>query len=180
MESNGSSPRLSEKLSISAVCLALCYILPILTGGNQSLGNALCLMHLPVLLCGFICGVPFGAAVGFIAPLLRSLTMMMPPLIVAIPMAAELCVYGIVSGLFKNRINKGIGHTYIALVVTMICGRIAGGLMNLVLLALGRIDGYSIGLFFSGYFAVALPGIILQLLVIPALLYALRRSKLIS
>ena len=36
-------------------------------------------MHLPTLLCGFLCGGPWGAAVGFLAPLMRSAILGMPP-----------------------------------------------------------------------------------------------------
>ena len=68
------------KMILSALCLALAYVLPFLTGQIPEIGAMLCPLHIPVLLCGFVCGPAWGAAVGFIAPLLRSLTLGMPPL----------------------------------------------------------------------------------------------------
>ncbi len=168
----------TKNIAISAVCLALCYVLPFLTANNQLLGNALCLMHLPVFLCGFICGAPYGALVGIIAPLLRSLTLGMPPIIIAISMAAELCVYGLASGLINSKLPRKPGFIYLSLICAMLLGRLAGGASKLVLLALGRLESYSIGVFFSAYFVTALPGIILQIVLVPALVMALRKTKL--
>ena len=88
------------KLTASAVCIALGYVLPFLTGGIPQFGNMLCPMHIPVILCGFICGGPWGAVVGVIVPLLRSLTLSAPPLYpTAVGMMFELAAYGFLSGL---------------------------------------------------------------------------------
>ena len=59
----------------AALFLALTYILPFMTGQIPEIGSMLCPLHIPVLLCGFICGWPWGLAVGFIAPLFRSVTL---------------------------------------------------------------------------------------------------------
>ena len=83
------------KLVVAALCLALCLVLPFITGQIREIGNMLCPMHLPVLLCGFLCGWPYGLAIGFIAPLLRSVLFGMPPLFpTALAMAFELAGYG--------------------------------------------------------------------------------------
>ena len=68
------------KLILSALFLAFAYVLPFLTGSNQLLGRMFLPMHIPVLLCGFICGWYWGLSVGFIAPLLRGLTIDKKPL----------------------------------------------------------------------------------------------------
>ena len=77
--------------------LALAYVMPFLTGQIPQVGSMLCPMHIPVLLCGFFCGAPWGLAVGFVAPLLRSFTLGMPPMFpTAFCMAFELAAYGFV------------------------------------------------------------------------------------
>ncbi|MFQ6976237.1 MAG: ECF transporter S component [Oscillibacter sp.] len=67
-----------RKLTYSALFLALAMVLPFLTGQIPEIGSMLCPMHLPALLCGFMCGWPWGLAVGFISPLLRSMSGMPP------------------------------------------------------------------------------------------------------
>lgn len=167
------------KLSYSAVCLALALILPFLTGNDFRLGNMLCLMHIPVLLCGVLCGWEYGAMVGLVAPLLRFVLFSRPPLLTAIPMAPELLVYGLVIGLLYKAMPKKLGYMFPTLIIAMICGRIAGGAAKIVLLGLGYLEGYSIGAWFSAYFTVAIPGIILQLVLIPIIVTALKKAKLV-
>jgi len=88
---------------LAAMFLAIAYILPFFTGQIPQVGSMLCPMHIPVLLCGFLCGWPWGLAVGFTAPLFRSATLSMPPMYpVAISMAFELATYGAVSGLLHR------------------------------------------------------------------------------
>ena len=89
-----------KSLVISAMFLALAFVMPFLTGQIPQIGSMLCPMHIPVILCGYICGAPWGLAVGIIAPLLRSAIMGMPVMFpAAISMAFELAVYGFMSGL---------------------------------------------------------------------------------
>lgn len=167
------------KLSYSAVCLALALILPFLTGNDFRLGNMLCLMHIPVLLCGVLCGWEYGAMVGLVAPLLRFVLFSRPPLLTAIPMAPELLVYGLVIGLLYKAMPKKLGYLFPTLIIAMICGRIAGGAAKIVLLGLGYLEGYSLSAWFSAYFTVAIPGIILQLVLIPIIVTALKKAKLV-
>ena len=86
-------------ITLSSVFLAIAYVLPFLTGQVPQIGSMLCPMHLPVILCGLICGWKYGLIVGLISPLLRSLTLGMPPLFpTAIAMSVELAAYGFISG----------------------------------------------------------------------------------
>ena len=92
-----------RKLVLAGMFLALSYLMPFLTGQIPKFGSMLCPMHIPVLLCGFFCGWYYGLAVGFIAPLLRALTLGMPPLFpTAICMAFELATYGMLTGIFHK------------------------------------------------------------------------------
>ena len=93
------------KLVYAAVCLALAMVLPLLIGQIPQIGQALSPMHIPVLLCGFLCGWPYGLAVGFIAPLLRGAVFGMPALMPnGISMAFELATYGFVTGILYRRL----------------------------------------------------------------------------
>ena len=85
-------------LVLSAMFLALGLVLPFFTGQIPQVGSMLLPMHLPVFLCGLICGWQYGAAVGFVTPLLRMSLFGMPPLLTAVAMAFELAAYGGVAG----------------------------------------------------------------------------------
>lgn len=45
------------RLVLAAMFLALALVLPFITGQLPQIGNALCPMHFPVLLCGFFSAV---------------------------------------------------------------------------------------------------------------------------
>ena len=112
------------KLTYSALYLAIALVLPFLTGQIPQIGSMLCPMHIPALLCGFVCGWPWGLAVGFISPLLRSVLFGMPDMFpTAVAMAFELAAYGAASGLLYRVLPKKIGSIYAALVLSMIAGR---------------------------------------------------------
>ena len=113
-----------RKLVYAALCLALAYLLPFLTANNRALNTAVSPMHIPAFLCGFLCGPGWGAAVGFCAPLLRSMTIQMPPVPMSIYMAFELAAYGFVSGLLSRLFPKKLPWLYVSLVIAMIAGRI--------------------------------------------------------
>ena len=166
------------KLTYSALCLAMSFVLPFVTGNIPEFGNMLCPMHFPVLLCGFLCGWQWGLSVGFVAPLMRSLILMRPPLYpTAIAMTFELAAYGLLAGLFYYLLCGRRGRIYIALTGAMLGGRIVGGLMQAILLSVNG-DGYTIAVFFTEYFAKAWPGILVQLILIPVVVSALRKAKL--
>ncbi len=164
-------------LTYSAICLALALVLPFLTGQIPQIGSALCPMHLPVLLCGFLVGPWWAAAVGLIAPLLRHAVFSMPPLLTAIAMAFELGTYGLVSGLLWRKGHRNARHMYLSLIAAMIAGRLVWGAAQAVILGLSG-SGFTLAAFWAGAVANAVPGIIVQLILIPILVTALRKAKL--
>ncbi len=160
-----------RKMVMAGACLALCIVLPFLTGNNRELGTLFSLMHIPALLCGFVCGWPYGLAVGFIAPLLRSLLFGMPPMpMVAVPMAVELAVYGGMSGLLYRIFPKRNLYIYVSLISAMIVGRIANVLT-------ASLFGQAVVLAsFKNVFVGTFVGIIIQMIVIPVIVIALKRA----
>ena len=166
-----------RRLLTAAMLLALALVLPFFTGQLPRIGKMLCPMHLPVLLCGFFCGPWYGLAVGLMAPLLRSALFGAPPLVtIGLPMCAELAAYGAVSGLLYRRLSARRGGTYIALLGAMLAGRLVWGCAKKGVFALLGLDfGWS--LFWAGAVLDALPGIALQILLVPLLVTALRRGQ---
>lgn len=169
-----------KKLTYSAVALAAAILMPFITANNRELGNALCLMHIPVLLCGFICGPVCGATVGFMAPLLKGflITPGAPPVQTAIPMAFELCTYAVMAGLLYKALPKKIPYTYFALISAMLSGRIIWGIAKAIFLGVkGGVLTFTV--FWTEGFVNALPGIALQIMLIPVVIIALDKAKLI-
>ena len=172
--------RLTLKMIISALMLALAYVLPFLTGQIPEVGSMLCPMHIPVLLCGFICGWPWGLAVGIAAPLLRSLTLGMPPIFpTAVCMAFELAVYGAISGLMHRLLPKKRGYIYLSLIVAMLAGRIVWGCAMFTCLGLTG-GGFTFSAFIAGAITNAVPGIILQIVLIPITVMLIESKKLVN
>ncbi len=163
-------------LTVSAMMLALGLFLPFLTGQIPEIGKMLLPMHIPVILCGFICGWKYGLGIGLLLPIMRSLIFGMPVLFPkAIAMALELAAYGFVCGFLYFRFKKkSIFSIYVSLVSAMVLGRASLALANIILLGLGE-GGYTFALFLSGAFLDAIPGIILQLLLIPAVVAAINK-----
>ncbi len=167
-----------RKITYSALCLALALLLPFLTGQIPQIGSMLCPMHLPVLLCGFLCGWQYGAVIGFVSPLLRLVMFGMPPFYVAIAMAFEMAVYGAVSGLLYRAFTRNIMGIYLSLLTAMIAGRLVWGAVKFVLAGFQNTE-FSFALFISGAVTGAIPGIILQLILVPLLVAAAEKAKLV-
>lgn len=164
------------KMILSAMFLAIALVLPFLTGQIKQIGNMLCPMHIPVLLCGFFCGPLSGLIVGLVAPLLRFMLFGMPPLMpTGIAMCFELGAYGLFSGLFYKILPKKNVYIYVSLILSMIIGRLIWGLARVVLLALGKSE-FGMAAFISGAFVTAIPGIIIQIVLIPILVMTLRKN----
>lgn len=160
---------------MGAMFLALALVLPFLTGQIPQIGGALCPMHIPVLLCGFFCGPVYGAVIGFCAPLLRFLIFGMPPIMpTGIAMCFELMTYGLVSGILYKLFPKKNICVYAALIGAMLSGRIVWGASRVVLFGLGEYE-FGWAAFMSGAFLNAIPGIIVQIVLIPLLVIALKR-----
>lgn len=169
-----------QKMVLSGLFIALGYILPYFTGQIPTIGSMLLPMHIPVLIAGFICGAPYGAAIGFLTPLLRSVVTGMPPLFpVAIAMAFELATYGYLTGFFYKLLKKNTFNIYLSLLFSMVGGRVVWGLVTFALLG---IKGGTFGLlaFVEGAFLGAIPGIILQIILIPAVVVLLQKHSIIA
>ena len=163
----------------SALCLALCIILPFLTGQIPQIGVMLSPMHIPVLLCGFICGWPYGLVVGFVAPLLRGAMFSMPALMPnGITMAFELATYGILSGILYRMLPKKIPFIYVSLILSMIGGRIVYGVFRFILLGINGTE-FSMAAWVAGTITGSIPGIIIHIILIPLVVIALQKSGLI-
>lgn len=170
----------TKKMVLAALFLALGLYLPFLTGQIPQIGSMLLPMHLPVLLAGFVCGWPYGLAVGFISPLLRSMVFGMPPFpIVAVPMAFELAAYGLLTGLlYKVLPKKQPFSIYLSLVTAMVGGRVVWGIVRYAMLLTGTPITWQA--FISAVFLTSIPGIILQIVLVPLLVLALERAGLIQ
>lgn len=166
------------KMILSALFLALAYVLPFLTGQIPEIGAMLCPLHIPVLLCGFVCGPTWGAAIGFIAPLLRSLILGMPPLFpTAVCMAFELATYGAVTGLLYKYFPKKKPYIYLSLLSAMVIGRLIWGAAMFICVGIGG-GAFTFSAFLSGALLNAIPGIIVQVVLIPILVMILNNPKI--
>lgn len=169
-----------RKLVLAGLFLALGLILPFITGQIPSIGNMLLPMHIPVLLCGLICGWKYGLVVGFVVPLLRSALFTMPPMFpIAISMAFELATYGLVSGLLYQLLSESRYRIILSLVGAMIDGRIVWGIVSYFLFGISG-SQFTLEIFIAGAFLNAIPGIIIQLILIPIIVSALERVNLIE
>ena len=168
-----------RRMTFAAACLALCMVLPFLTGQIPQFGRQLSPMHLPVMLCGFLCGWPWALAVGLIAPPLRYLLFGMPPLFPnGVGMMAELAVYGAVTGLLYAKLPKRPVYIYLSLILAMLVGRAAWGATRWLLTCFGC--AFTLQAFLGGAFINAWPGIVCQLILLPPLVMALRKARLLS
>ena len=164
----------------AAMCLTLCIVLPFLTGQIPEVGNMLCPMHIPVLLAGFLCGPGWALAVGLLAPGLRFLLFSMPPIFpIGLAMSFELATYGLVSGCLYRLLPKKTSNIYLSLIGDMLVGREVWGLAYVVIAGLSEVT-FSWAMFLSGAFTTAIPGIIVHIVVIPVLVVALQRARIIE
>jgi len=175
VESKATGSKSVSKMILAAMFLALALVLPFLTGQIKEIGNALCPMHIPVILCGFFCGPWYGLAVGFIAPILRFMLFGMPPIMpIGIAMSFELATYGFITGIFYQNLPKSKISIYISLIAAMIAGRLVWGAVRVLLLGIGQFE-FGWAAFMSGALLNAIPGIIIQLVLIPILVMVLQK-----
>lgn len=167
------------RLTYSAMCVALAIALPIITGNVPRIGNMLCPMHIPVMLCGFLCGPVWGLAVGAMSPILRSVIFGAPIMFpMAVAMAFELAAYGAVSGFLYRRLPKTAGSLYVSLLCAMAAGRVLWGAVRFVIAGVGG-TSFPFSAFVAGAVTNAVPGIIVQIILIPLVVAALHRAKLV-
>lgn len=164
----------TKKMTMAALFMALGLVLPFFTGQIPEIGSMLLPMHIPVLLCGFFCGWEYGLTVGFIVPIFRSVLFGRPYMMpTAVAMAFELAAYGAVAGFLYQKLKVKKGGIFISLLGAMIAGRALWGVVSIALFKMvGSVFTWE--LFAAGAFLEAIPGIIVQLLIIPTIVSRLR------
>jgi len=182
MSNKGKSREMSSlrirRMTYAALYLAIAMVLPFITGQIPEIGAALSPMHIPALLCGFMCGWPWGMAVGFIAPLLRSVLFGMPVMFpTGVAMAFELAVYGGMAGWLRRKLPRTRPAIYAVLIISMIAGRIVWGAARVVLAGLTG-STFTWALFLGGAVTNAIPGIILHIVLIPILVAIMEQAGL--
>jgi uncharacterized membrane protein len=167
-----------KKSIITAVCLALCVVVPQAFHAVPNAGSVYLPMHIPILLCGLICGWQYGLLCGLAGPALSTLFTGMPPVAYLPPMLVECAVYGLVSGLMMQfiRTRKVYVDLYLSLIIAMLSGRIVAGVVKALIFARGNI---TMTTWATSYFVTSLPGIIIQLVLIPSIVFALMQARLI-
>lgn len=170
----------TQNLALSAMFIAIGIVLPFFTGQLQQIGNMLLPMHLPVLLCGLICGWQYGATVGFILPPLRYVMFAAPPIFpIGAAMAVELAAYGLIAGFLYNRSRwQCIISLYRSLIAAMIGGRLVWGIARVLMTGVSG-EAFTWQMFLSGALLTAIPGIMIQLVFIPAVMVALDRTGMV-
>ena len=168
-----------KKMVIAALFIALGITLPLAFHSIPNAGRVFLPMHIPILLCGILCGFPYGLIVGIITPLLSSLLTGMPPAAFLPSMICELAAYGTVSSLLMRyvRVKQTYAKTYIALIGAMIFGRLFYGILNALIFSVGS---YSMQIWLAAAFVTALPGVIIQIIIIPTIVVVLQKAKLIE
>ncbi len=167
-----------RRLILASMLLAIGYILPFFTGQIPGIGKMLLPMHFPIFICGMVCGPHYGLSVGIILPIIRSIIVTMPPLYPnAVAMAIELGVYGLTAGILYMLIKKkNIFTVYVSLISAMLLGRAVSGIAKMFLYATPE-SPYTWKMFIAGAFTEAIPGIILQLILIPAIMTAIQYAS---
>ncbi|MCI8328080.1 MAG: ECF transporter S component [Oscillibacter sp.] len=169
-----------QTLATAAMLLALGLVLPFFTGQIPQIGRMLCPMHLPVLLCGLLCGWKYGLAVGLILPPLRFVLFHMPPPFpTGIAMAFELAAYGFLTGFLYARSRwQCVMALYRCLIAAMLGGRAVWAAARVILSGVSG-QAFTWQIFLTEGFLTAIPGIILQLVFIPVVMVALDRTGLV-
>ena len=174
-----------KKTIVTAMLIALCVVLPIAFHAIPGAGSTILPMHIPVLLAGLIAGWKYGLIAGVAGPLLSSITRGMPPMPIAQLMSIELGVYGLVAGImiYFVRTNRSSVDLYISLITAMVVGRIVAGFAQFAFFFQGTYHNgvwtytYPMGIWVTSYFVTSLPGIVIQLILIPSVFMALERER---
>lgn len=176
MNSNKMTPIV--KCAVTAACMALCVVLPLALHVIPNAGTLISPMHLPVLLCGMICGWQYGLVCGLLGPVLSGFITGMPGPAYLPTMMVELAIYGLVTGLMIRLVRTGklVADIYISLLTAMLAGRIVTGVVRALIFSAGS---YSFKAWATGYFVSSFPGIVLQLILIPVLYLSLQKAHLI-
>ncbi len=164
---------------VSALCVAMCVVLPMAFHSIPEAGNICSPMHIPVLLCGLLCGWQYGLLCGLAGPVLSTVLTGMPPAAYLPSMLAELAVYGFVTGVMIRlvRTEKRYLNVYISLVIAMLSGRVVAGTLKALIFAYGS---YSMSVWITSYFITSWPGIVIHLIFVPILFFALEKAKMLK
>ncbi len=167
-----------KKSIITAVCIALCYVIPLMFHGIQNAGSIFCPMHIPVFICGLICGWPYGLLCGIAGPMLSSALTAMPPVAILPSMMVELAVYGAAAGLMMKLVHTKSTYAdlYISLITAIVCGRVLAGVAKALIFAKGS---YSMAAWVAANVVTSWPGTVIQLVFIPSIVFALMKANLI-
>ena len=167
-----------KKSIITAVCIALCYALPLLFHGIQGAGNIFTPMHIPVFICGLTCGWQFGLLCGLAGPALSCAMTGMPAIAILPAMMVELAVYGVVTGLLMKviRTKNTLADLYICLIIAIIVGRTMSAVTKALIFARGS---FALATWVTGTLLISWPGILIQLVSIPTIIFALMKAHLI-
>lgn len=172
-----------KKISLAGLFVAIGIILPVVLGSvAPEVGSVISPMHIPVLLCGYICGKKYGAVVGVSLPFIKIMVYGVPPLHVVIPMAIELAGYGFFAGYFNEKMGDSIKGIYKSLTCSMVIGRILYGVAKYIVYSYGLFGfaggKYTLLMFLmSGAVLGGIPAIISHLIVIPCILQAVKKRK---
>lgn len=168
----------TRKLTLSALFLALGLVLPLITGQIPQIGKMLLPMHIPVLLCGLACGWPYGLVCGLLGPVLSGVLTGMPSPAVLPGMMVECGVYGLVSGLMMQAVHtkKLYADLYISQITAMLLGRILSGVCKALIFAPAT---FTVAAWATTSFVTGLPGIVIQLVLLPTLVVALTKARLL-
>lgn len=166
-----------KRMTLAAVCIALCVVLPIAFHAIPDAGSVFLPMHIPVLICGMICGWPYGFLCGLMGPLLSSILTGMPPAAFLPAMMVECAVYGMTTGLVLKYVHTGktYGDLYIALITAMVAGRVVSGIAKALIFS----PGMALSAWVTASFVTALPGILIQLVLLPILVSTLMKARVI-
>lgn len=166
-----------KRLVLTAVCAALCVVLPMAFHAFPNGGSVFLPMHIPVLLCGLICSWPYGLVCGLLGPFLSSILTQMPPLAYLPSMMIECAVYGCVAGAMMRLLHtkKTYLDLYLSMGTAMILGRFIAGLAKALILA----PGTPVFAWVTTSLVEGIPGIVIQLALIPSIVYALMRARLL-
>lgn len=172
------------RMVTTAALLAIGMVLPFLTGQLQAFGKLISPLHIPAFICGLTCGPVWGAALGLVLPILRSMVFGMPKLMpTAVTMMAELACYGLISGLmypaFCRMIKQHWPAMILSLLLAMLGGRIAGGIVQAAILG-AHGTSYGFAAFIASYFSSTLVGAAIHLIVVPIVVLALEKARLVQ
>lgn len=166
-----------KSIVFTAVCAALCIVVPMAFHTIPNAGVVFLPMHIPVLLCGLACGWPYGLICGLIGPLLSSVITGMPPAAMLPSMMVECATYGLVTGLMMRfvRTRSAVADLYISLITAMVLGRVVAGFAKSLIFSPGTAPFAWV----TTSLVAGIPGIIIQLVLMPTIVFALTQAKLL-